>query len=229
MGLEVGVKTPESGNIINSKIGSASLAEKDGKKFLITADHVVNPENGAGQDDTFLKNSATNKEISLDPFKQVGKYDLAVNELDRKEIESLEKAGVDTNNTLKLPEIDSELPTELTTTSNFKGGKNQEPSQHEVALANNGSEQQNIINEPGETNKKYDTTSQTQITDPEDKLGKGSSGGGLENKGILYGVVSTEITDDGTTQQATKGNINAVDLRNEEIQAAIGKALSVAA
>jgi hypothetical protein len=226
MGLEVGVKTPESGNIINSKIGSASLVEIAGKLAIITADHVTQ---GAAQDDTFLKNSATNKEIALDPFKQVGKYDLAVNELDRKEIESLEKAGVDTNNTLKLPKIDSELPPELATTSNFKGGKDQGVSKHKVALANTENQPVNIKNEADGNNKEYDTTQQTQITNPNGELDKGSSGGGLEKNGSLYAVASTKITDDGTTQQATKGNINAVDLRNAKVQAAIGKALSVAA
>ena len=65
-----------------------------------------------------MKNSG--KEIPLDPFKQVGNYDLAVNKLDRKEIESLEKAGVNINKTLKLPEPNRKLPPELTTTSNFK-------------------------------------------------------------------------------------------------------------
>ena len=227
MGLEVGVRTPESGNIINSKIGSASLVEIAGELAVITADHVVNPENGNKNKDTFLKNSG--KEIPLDPFKQVGNYDLAVNKLDRKEIESLEKAGVNINKTLKLPEPNRKLPPELTTTSNFKGGKDQGVSKHKVALANTENQPVNIKNEADGNNKEYDTTQQTQITNPNGELDKGSSGGGLENNGSLYAVVSTKITDDGTTQQATKGNINAVDLRNAKVQAAIGKALSVAA
>ncbi len=82
MGLEVGVRTPESGNIINSKIGSASLVEIAGELAVITADHVVNPENGNKNKDTFLKNSG--KEIPLDPFKQVGNYDLAVKYLNKR-------------------------------------------------------------------------------------------------------------------------------------------------
>jgi hypothetical protein len=226
MALQVSIPTGKSGNAINSNTGSVTLAEKN------------------GVDAASVENSKTSKKVELDSFTPVknestGKtQDIAVNKLDDKELKALEAAGVDTNKTLELPDAtngaDSKLPEELNITSNNKGGKPQEASTHKVIEAKDGSNVKNqqqidVKNEPGETNTKYDQSSQLEIADPGDKLGKGSSGGGLEKEGILYGVVSTEITDDGTPEETRKGNVRAVDLRSKEIQADIGKALNVAA
>ncbi len=247
MSLKVNIPTGSSGNTVHSKTGSASLAEKNGVKFLITAAHVTNPSSTANSKNNHaaasVENSKTGKKVELDSFtpvknKSTGKtQDIAVNKLDDKELKALEAAGIDTNQTLKLPEVtngaNSELPKDLTTTSNFKGGKDQGISKHQVVAESENVKDQpvSIQNEPGQPSKEYDQSKQFGVNNLNGKLGPGSSGGGLENNGILYGVVSSQITrvTGGKPEDQTKvGNIRATRL-DKEVQADIGNALSVAA